>query len=210
MRDLAPAANALPSEENGLPGGIDGPVSARDFPLYKAGTTASAANRFVAEDAMAAAFDATTQSFRKDGAPLQTSIYRMFPASKITNMQEDGELAELNKSMMSLFAANAPGDLRKNYQLVGAIWLDKPEISFAANRKFANPPGMSTDDPAAIVAGEDGLSSMAMESFTQDSFVNCFSCHDTRPVKDLAGNVLLTAKKLNVSHILSKFLSETK
>ena len=109
--------------------------------------------------------------------------------------------------MMSLFASNAPNDVRRNYQLVEAIWMDKPD-RFATNMKIANPSGMSTDDPAAIVAGEDGLSSMAMESFTQNSFSNCFSCHDTRPVKDLAGNVVWKAKKLNVSHILSKFVSD--
>ena len=69
---------------------------------------------------------------------------------------------------------------------------------------------MSTDDPNTVVAGEDGLSSMAMESFTQDNFVNCFSCHDTRLVRDSNGTVLMPAKKLNVSHILSKFVSEAK
>jgi hypothetical protein len=66
------------------------------------------------------------------------------------------------------------------------------------NKAFRNPPGMSTDDPAAIVVGEDGLSSIAMKSFTQNSFVDCFSCHDTQRVTDLGGNILLQGKKLNV------------
>src|SRR5258708_2313418 len=201
MRDLAPAAGALP-------GGVDGPVSVRSFTLYKGGTAASAANQFIADAEMASAFDEATQSFTRSGAARQTSIYRIFPSSKSTETGEDKDISDLTSSMRSLFASNAPNDVRQNYQLVGAIWLDKPETSFAVNKKFANPAGMSTDDPAAPVAGEDGLSSMALESFTQDSFVNCFSCHDTRAVKDLSGNVLLSPKKLNVSRILSKFVNE--
>jgi hypothetical protein len=209
MRDLAPVAQALPSDDNGLPGGVDGPVDARGFTLYKAATAASAANRLATDAAMAASFDEATQSFTANGVALQTSVYRIYPGSKTTDLKEDDDISDLNNFMASLFVA-APNDARRNYRLVGAIWLDQPEKSFAADKKFANPPSMSTDDPAAIVAGEDGLSSMAMESFTQNSFVNCFSCHDTRQVKDPTGTVLLSAKKLNVSHILSKFVSESK
>ncbi len=211
VRDLAPDASALPSENNGLPGGIDGPISSGGgFSLYKAGTLASEADRFQNEATMASAFDEKSQRFNKGGTTLQTSIYRLFPGSKTSDINEDDDITDLNKSIQLLFEGNAKSDLRANYRLVGAVWLDKPEVTFAANKKFANPPGTTTDDPGATVAGEDGLSSMAMESFTQNSFVNCFSCHDTRAVKDFDGNVLLAPKKLNVSHILSKFVSESK
>jgi hypothetical protein len=209
MRDLAPAAGTQPSDTNGLPGGIDTSISQQSVTLYKAGTLASEANQFLTDSAMVSAFDQASQTFSGGGKPLQTSIYRIFPASKTTDAEQDEDVTDLNNSMASLFAANAPNDLRRNYQLVGAIWMDKPD-RFAANMSITNPPGLSTDDPMAIVAGEDGLSSMSMESFTQNSFVNCFSCHDTHAVKDLAGNVVVPAKKLNVSHILSKFVSESK
>ncbi|QOZ66595.1 hypothetical protein WN72_09575 [Bradyrhizobium arachidis] len=210
-RDLAPAAASQPSPDNGLPGGVDGPVKAQDFVLYKGGTLASAANQFLTDAIMASSFDERHRTFLSGGKPLQTSIYRMFPGSKSVGagMDEDEDIVDLNKSMTSLFAQNAPNDPRRNYRLVGAIWMDKPE-RFAPGMKIENPAGMTTDDPAAIVAGEDGLSSMAMESFTQNSFVNCFSCHDTRVVKDLNGNVVLKAKKLNVSHIFSKFVIDSK
>jgi len=211
VRDVAPAAAAQPSVENGLPGGVDGPINAQDFTLYKGGTLASVANQFLKDDAMASSFDEKSQTFLSGGKPVQTSVYRLFRGSKSVGagVDEDGDVADLNKSMTSLFAQNAPNDPRRNYRLVGAIWMDKPQL-FTTKMPIANPAGMDTDDPAAIVAGEDGLSSMAMESFTQNSFVNCFSCHDTQAVTDSNENVVLKAKKLNVSHIFSKFVMDSK
>lgn len=210
-RDLAPAAAAQPSVDNGLPGGIDGPVNAQDFVLYKGRTLASSANQFLKDTTLASAFDEKSQTFLSGGKPVQTSVYRVFPGSKSVGAgtDEDGDVTELNKSMTSLFAQIAPTDPRRNYRLVGAIWMDKPQL-LTANMPITNPAGMDTDDPSAIVAGEDGLSSMAMESFTQNSFVNCFSCHDTQAVTDAAGKVILQPKKLNISHIFSKFVVDSK
>src|SRR5205814_1466382 len=75
-----------------------------------------------------------------------------------------------------------------------------------------------SDSPFSISAGEDRMSSTAMESFTQSasSFRNCFSCHNTqainaRGVPVLPGdNVpkLLDPKLLNVSHLFSQFVLE--
>jgi hypothetical protein len=74
------------------------------------------------------------------------------------------------------------------------------------------------DSQFSILAGEDRLSSTAMESFTQGpgSFSNCFSCHNTQAinargipyVKDTTSPRLLEPKLLNVSHILSQFVLE--
>jgi len=74
------------------------------------------------------------------------------------------------------------------------------------------------DSDFSILAGEDRLSSTAMESFTQGpgSFPNCFACHNTQAVtsrgipsaKDTVSPVLLQPKLLNVSHILSQFVLE--
>ena len=211
VRDLAPAAAAQPSVDNGLPGGVDGPISTQDFTLYKKGTLASVANHFLKDDAMVASFDEKSQTFLSGGKPVETSVYRLFAGSKSvgTGTDEDGDVTDLNTSMTSLFAQSAPNDPRRNYRLVGAIWMDKPQL-LTVDMPIVNPVGMDTDDPAALVAGEDGLSSMAMESFTQNSFVNCFSCHDTQAVTDSNANVVLNAKKLNVSHIFSKFVIDSK
>jgi hypothetical protein len=207
--DLAPIASALPAGDSGFPGGADGPIShSANFTLYKAETQASSANSLPDDTALIAAFDPAAQRFAKGGNPFQTSIFRRFPASKLLDPAADDDVVTLNKNLEHDFKTRMPADKRGNYRLVGAIWLDKPE-SFKVDSKIGNPPNVSPDDLNAPVAGEDGLSSMAMESFTQDSFVNCFSCHDTRPVRDLTGNtVLMPAKKLNVSHILSKFVAE--
>jgi hypothetical protein len=74
------------------------------------------------------------------------------------------------------------------------------------------------DSAFSITAGEDRMSSTAMESFTQQpgSFQNCFACHNTQAInsngvtcdKDPNGIKLLDPKKVNVSHVLSQFLLE--
>jgi hypothetical protein len=47
-----------------------------------------------------------------------------------------------------------------------------------------------------------------MESFTQVEQRGCFSCHNTLKVTDdRDGHKILDPKRLNVSHILSRFLS---
>jgi hypothetical protein len=76
------------------------------------------------------------------------------------------------------------------------------------------------DSEFSILAGEDRLSSTALESFTQgpSSFNNCFTCHSTQAItangiplnRDKAGTPikLLDPGLLNVSHVLSQFLLE--
>jgi hypothetical protein len=73
-------------------------------------------------------------------------------------------------------------------------------------RSFSIAANQSTDDVGQPLAGEGRLGSTAMESFTQfeDGAPNCFSCHDTNAVRDQ--RVLIKAARLNVSHILSKFI----
>jgi len=214
VRDLAPAASAMPAGDDGLPGGVDGPVATKDFPLYKANTPASQSMIPPTDAQLIAKFDPVTQTFTKGGV-LQTSIYRRFPASKQSNSpqdnpEEDGELASLNGHLTDDFKAASADDRRRNYRLVGAVWLDKPEVSFKLGQALRNPEGVTGEDDGALVVGEDGLSSMAMESFTQDSFVNCLACHDARRVSSPEGGVLIEKKKINVSHVLSRYLESLK
>jgi len=78
---------------------------------------------------------------------------------------------------------------------------------------------MARTGPYSILAGEDRMSSTAMESFTQaeGTFENCFRCHDTHAIT--ANGVPLYANKdgvklldpgpLNVSHVRRNSSSKT-
>ena len=110
--------------------------------------------------------------------------------------------------------------------------MDKPDY-FKTNASlendtdspFANKPDFAkdiqengSDSDYSLLAGEDRLSSVAMESFTQApaAFPNCFSCHNTQAVtekgvpidRDRQGAMLMGPKQLNVSHVFSQFLMD--
>lgn len=228
--DVAPSAAANPTQ--GDPNNLqdDTIVSDRDSALFKAGTAANQANQAIAESALE--LDADTQRFM--GA--ETSIYRMFPASKSNTSEQDDAITSLNASVRALFdqadADVSDADERGHYRLVGAVWMDKPEYfstdatlendttsPFAADPSFAAEiRDNGSDSELSILAGEDRLSSTAMESFTQSpaAFPNCFSCHNTQAVtdkgipveRDRQGSVLIEAKQLNVSHVFSQFVHD--
>jgi hypothetical protein len=140
--------------------------------------------------------DAKQQTFSPHSA-----IYRVFPGSKSDDSEEDDAVTSLNEELRRLFETRAPTDVRSNYQLVGAIWLNSPEQDFKAGVNFLQVATAPRKPP--LFGGEDRLSSTTMESFTQpsDSFPNCLSCHNTESVSGLP------ASRLNVSHALSKFYS---
>jgi hypothetical protein len=206
-------------------------ISPLDHVLFKAGTRANQGNQPILEADLR--LDEATQSFPGQ----QTSIYRMFPASKSNTTDPDAAINSLNFNVQTLFARRAPSDLRGYYRLVGAVWMDKPEY-FGLNSRLNNDDssplvqqnGNATrraaaledlringgDSDYSLLAGEDRLSSTAMESFTQGqgSFPNCFTCHNTQAVttrgipvdKDTTSPVVLQPKLLNVSHVMSQFV----
>jgi hypothetical protein len=203
--------------------------------LCKQGTRANEGNSPIEEPMLR--FDEATQTFPGQ----QTSIYRMFPASKSNTIEPDAAISSLNHNVEALFQeAEADGRLKANdkrghYRLVGAQWMDKPayfKLDSPLQNDETNPfvekigrdallkaiQTDGSDSDFSILAGEDRLSSTAMESFTQapDSFTNCFSCHNTQAVtakgvsfkRDVDGTKLLDPKQINVSHVFSQFLLE--
>jgi hypothetical protein len=212
-------------------------VARVDSKLYRAGTPVNRANQAISEADLR--LDAATQSFPGQ----QTSIYRMFPASKSHSVDPDAALSSLNFNVGKLFESKTTSlsrvDKRRFYRQIGSIWMDKPDY-FALNSPLANDLSSplvarggdralqkeAQDDLAinggdsdfSILAGEDRLSSTAMESYTQapTSFPNCFSCHNTQAVtargipanRDTESPVLLQAKRINVSHVFSQFVLE--
>lgn len=200
--DSAPSATANPGDTD--PEFIaDANAS---YPLYRAGTPAKEANLdgMIAANALAATFDEPTQTFTRNAGAAE-SVFRAYPASKQSTTERDEDVDALNDSVRKRFADQAAPDPRQNYKLVGAVWLDRPGETFMVGKAFANAAGQSSDE--GPVAGEDGMSSTAMESFTQKAFPSCFSCHDTRAVRTSTFDKIIDAKALNVSHVLSRFLS---
>ena len=219
VRDNAPATLENPSKTS-----PDAIVSSDNFPLYKGGTPISQANNKAPNiDSLIQFWDSRTQSFRKaDGTAVGTSVYRPYPGSKTDGSpanpghSEDDEVIQMNDNATIMFTdAKTKGvitdaDKRQNYRLVGATWLDQPvsgpNPTFKVGQRFVMDNNQSTDDDGQAIAGEGRLGSTAMESFTEfeDGAPSCFSCHDTSDVRDK--RVLVKAARLNVSHILSKFM----
>jgi hypothetical protein len=122
------------------------------------------------QNASAVSFDEATQTFETPtGAVAQTSVYRAYPGSQSDVITADDEIEQLNNSVGSRFTQT---DQRRHYRLVGAVWLKQPLDSFKLDVRFPDPE----------LQGENRLSGVALESFTQDE--NCFACHSTKAVKD--------------------------
>jgi len=231
-RNVAPNFSFNPDPDNDPNNSqIADVVSEDPHLLYEAGTPANQANNALPDQQLV--LDAGTQKFDKT-----TSIYRMFPASKSATTDPDDDVTSLNLNTEGLFrlAEEAgmlhPADKRGHYRLVGATWMDQPEyfLDNSALQNDLNSPRAGepdfeqeikengADSLLSILAGEDRLSSTAMESFTQGpgAFANCFTCHNTQAItargipvnKDPDGVRLLDPKFINVSHILSQFILE--
>ena len=107
--------------------------------LYKAHTPANQANSSIPEDCHASPnnclhLNDAQQRFIDPATslPQQTSIYRMFPASKSNTADADDAVTSLNHNVEALFKmADDAGQLkatdkRQFYRLLGGQWMDKP------------------------------------------------------------------------------------
>jgi hypothetical protein len=94
---------------------------------------------------------------------------------------------------------------------------DERQAALAANKTPLDDIAENGSDSGfSLTAGEDRLSSTAMESFTQgpDAFANCFNCHNTQAiqakgvpfVRDNSTPILIQPKLINVTHIFAQFL----
>jgi len=254
-RDLAPTfSGENPTSMDPTNHNITAPVSmANTYTLYKGGTPVNGSNASIAE----ATLNLVGQKFLNpsDMSPQQTSIYRMFPASKSNTTTPDDAVTSLNHNVEQVFAKATANnalpayDKRGYYRLVGAQWMDKPRFfhnDFPIQNDDTNPyaltPGSNedlgngtiavglekfiadiqtngSDSAYSILAGEDRMSSTAMESFTQapGNFNNCFTCHNTEAIdangvptkrQMMTSTNLLNPGLLNVSHVISNFVLE--
>jgi hypothetical protein len=132
QRDVAPIG---PVDLNPDPVDLNRSVTkpadaAKDYILYKKNTATNVASKPFDSEAQ---MHLVQQKFlNPDMTPQQTSIYRMFPASKSNTTHPDDAITSLNHNVEALFnQAKANGTLRSNdkrgnYRLVGAQWMDKP------------------------------------------------------------------------------------
>jgi hypothetical protein len=192
IRDLAPSADHEPKD--GVPNQKINDLRV-NYLLYK-----SAPNASLPPPSGSKLKDLKLDENHQKFSPVST-VFRVFPASKNPpdkddNGKEDGAVLSINQHVQDLFehrAKDGHKDDRSNYSLVGAVWLNDPATDFKPNQIFNDSP------PSKGFGGENALSSMAMESFTQTNFQNCFNCHDTGKPNGL------TPSNLNVSHALSRF-----
>jgi hypothetical protein len=133
-RDVAPTFPEVnPSPDDPLNQANAAVVSAVDHILYKHGTPANQANRPVGDTSLML----VGQKFPGQ----QTSVYRMFPASKSNTVDPDDAVTSLNHNVEALFAEHAGSlsakDKRGHYRLAGAQWMDKPQF-FTVDSSFQN------------------------------------------------------------------------
>ena len=209
VTDLAPSSVDLPRNNPPNVLGSIGPQPAAggNYLLYTRNTLPMSSNQGV----FVPQINAAMQTFTTP----PTSIYRVFPAAKTATTEIDGDITLLNTAMQDRFNTVQPppaaNDRRPWYRLVGAVWLDRPANSFFVNKVLVNNPldamiiEEGSDAINSINGGEDGLSSTAMESFTQgpSSFPTCFSCHVPQP-KNPSSPVVMQPGLINVSHIFNE------
>lgn len=88
----------------------------------------------------------------------------------------------------------------KNYNFIGAMWLNDPDRDFKENADFNGEAAVHSE--RKVLGGDVKLSNATMETFTQ-SIQNCFSCHDTMG-RSLSHGDHMPGKRLNMSHVLTE------
>ncbi|MFM0389571.1 hypothetical protein [Paraburkholderia dipogonis] len=219
-RDVAPAAASNPGPGNSTVVVMNG----AKYALYPGGENKvtqpviSGANKGAplngAGPGQKLTLDVQSQKF----SPI-TPIYRLYPGSQEVDGQpdtktgEDGAVVGQNLAIKKAFtnAGRVESDVRSNYQLVGAVWLNDPSRDLILGQSISDVPPPNPPLKVATFGGENRLSSTTMESFTQDSNAspNCFACHDARHSTAPVG-LRLDASLLNVSHVLSKYYEVVK
>jgi hypothetical protein len=132
--DTAPSAAHNPTKPPTPIGLIPTTPPVTDYLLFKAGSPLADANVVPKPTPdILANFDETKQSFTKTGRVFQTSVYRVYRASKADDKEGiDPEILAVSKRMADdVFkpgSINTTLDKRDRYRLVGAVWMDDPSV----------------------------------------------------------------------------------
>lgn len=157
--DDQPDTPALPviTEPDGGPGDpnnldVTTVLGQSKFLLYAAGTPENAANHAYTNQELQ--LDPSTQSFPGQ----QTSIYRMFPGSKSQQLGPDTAIISLNQNLAAIAAqqsASGALDVRSNYRIVAAVWMDKPALF-----------GLGANGQGISIQNDDGTNPLILDALT--------------------------------------------
>ena len=167
------------------------PVSEDDWTFYKAKTPFNQSNipNSKKDSEPLRITDAANQTL----API-TQVFRHYPFGG----EEPRGIITLNGSVHEKLPVNS---VLKQYEMIGAVWINDPAAKFKENSIFR-------DD---VLAGATKLSNSTMETFTQNTAKNCFSCHHTRGEREIPNTpYFLPAKRISVSHMLMQSYSQAK
>ena len=160
------------------------PVSDRNWTFYKAGTAAKDSNQNPGGDLK---LDPATQSM----TPV-VNVFRQFAMGTING----GSGAPTNRANIEMIN----GFYHDNFEPAGSVWQSYMEVGSIWMLPNTLEPGQF---PITELRGSTMLSNSTMETYTQADD-QCFSCHNTLPVKRPVGGqeVTLPATNFNISHVL--------
>jgi hypothetical protein len=118
--------------------------------LYKGGTPENKANLPYTNSQLM--FDESSQSFPGQ----QTSIYRMYPGSKSQRVDPDTAVISLDANLTAIARhqqTTGNVDLRLNYHLVAAIWMDKPALF-----------GLGPNGQGMSIQNDDGTNPLVLDA----------------------------------------------
>jgi len=170
---------------------------------------------------------ATRQRIIRDSIPFtrislanKRRSFANFRFSKSDRDQEDdASVRDLNVSMRgNLAPVGGPRDARANYRLVGAMWLEHPRDGngragdFRAKSWLCKSTGPKYGGSLARCLPARWPFRAPRWSLSRSGTPQVVSpCHDTKAVRsDQDGSVILKPTRLNVSHVISRYLSGSK
>lgn len=187
----------------------------KSFTFYTQGTTKERSNLnpinpLNPADALRV-LDPTTFAAKQTLGPV-ANVFREFNSGEKDDGKPDADVCNLNRSVRARLAAIPSLAVWSNYQMIGAVWLKSALPNAPPAGSPTAPPAFKEDSPFPlsvtepkpgddIFAGEKKLSNSTMETFTQQTKANCFSCHDTHH-KDFDERKSLPGLKILVSHVI--------
>jgi hypothetical protein len=160
------------------------PISADDFTFYRKGKKLLECNVNPVKSTIAPL--RLSDPAKQVLTPI-TDLFRQYNSGDDFETVDD-KVDSLNKSV----AGKLPAELGvwKNYQLMGAVWMNDTSTNFAEGLVFGD----------NVLKGEIRLSNTLMETYTQVTERNCFACHNT--ASEMENGRTIPDLRVKISHIV--------